>query len=215
MANSYISCFIKSLSIEEQKIVKAHLNKTMDGVESKIIQLLIALTKDPEKSITDAELARMLDINLVALRVLKSRLFKKTKEALLLDEYIENVTIFNERERIVFSLKKKILFIKLLSRKLNQNKVQTLILLIEEAIQEAKQNEVYDVLAETLIIKKQIMGMRMGIYEYETINKQIAIYNHCYRCVQNANDAYYKLILNQEFINSLTQHEITKHTRIQ
>ncbi|HSH67904.1 MAG TPA: hypothetical protein VLB84_19340, partial [Bacteroidia bacterium] len=85
MANSYISCFIKSLSIEEQKIVKAHLNKTMDGVESKIIQLLIALTKDPEKSITDAELARMLDINLVALRVLKSRLFKKTKEALLLD----------------------------------------------------------------------------------------------------------------------------------
>jgi hypothetical protein len=152
-----------------------------------------------------------LESNAGALRVLKSRLFDKVKDALLSDNHFENDLVFNYREQVVFTLKKKVLLIKSLYRTLNQGRIETINFLIVETIKLAEENEVYDVLVEALVIQKQLKGMRAGISEFENINNKIIFYDHCLKCVQNANDAYFRLILNQGFINSLKKIELKQH----
>jgi hypothetical protein len=214
MATSYITDFIQSLSSEEIKIVKEYVYRSNSRQvlgENKLEKLFDTLVSNPEKKYTDKELSGILESNAGAVRVLKSRLFDKAKEALVFDHHFENPLVFNHRERIILTLKKKILLAKSLYRTLNQRRVETLNVLLTETINVSKENEVFDVLIEALIVQKQLKGMRAGISEFERINEKIIFYEHCFKCVQNANDAYYRLILNLEFINSLSSKELDQH----
>jgi tetratricopeptide (TPR) repeat protein len=214
MATSYITDFIQSLSSEEIKIVKEYVYKSNSRPilgENKIEKLFDTLIGNPEKKYTDKELSNILESNAGALRVLKSRLFEKIEEALVLNKHFENPLVFNHREQMVFTLKKKVLLIKSLFRTLNQGRIEAINFLIAETIKLAEENEVYDVLIETLIIQKHVVGMRTGFPEFERIHNKIISFENCLRAIQNANDAYYKLILNQEFVNSLTRAEFKQH----
>jgi hypothetical protein len=216
MATSYITDFIQSLSSEEIKIVREYVYRSNTRPilgENKIEKLFNTLVADPEKKYTDRELSGILESDGGALRILKSRLFDKVKEALLSDNHFENDLVFNYREKIVFSLKKKILLAKCLYRTLNQGRIATIRTLLAETIKIAQENEVYDVLVEALIIQKQLEGIRAGILEFENTHSKIVFYDHCLKCVRDANDAYYRLILNQEFINSLTKNKFATHIR--
>jgi hypothetical protein len=205
------------LSTEEIKIVREYVyrsnNRPILG-ENKIEKLFDILVKDPEKKFTDKELSDILESNAGALRVLKSRLFEKAKEAMIFDKHFENPLVFNDREQIVFTLKKQILFIKSLFRTLNQGRAETINVLLAETIKIAKKYEVYDVLIESLIQQKHIKGVRVGFEEFVRINNQVKFYENCFKCIQDACDAFYTLIPNQNLANSLTKKELENHIKI-
>ncbi|HSH65830.1 MAG TPA: hypothetical protein VLB84_08535 [Bacteroidia bacterium] len=203
MANSHIIEFIQSLNSEEIKIVKKHLSS-----ETKIKKLLNTLSNHPDKSFSDKELSVLLKSNSNSIRVLKSRLFNQAKKILLLDEHFENNLLFNERERIVFVLKKELLLAKSLFRILNQKKIETVKIILNKVIKQGKEYQLFDLLVEALILQKQIKGPREGLELYNTISKEIEFFSDCYKAVNNACDAYYTLILNTDFKNLFTKKQL-------
>jgi tetratricopeptide (TPR) repeat protein len=216
MAALYITDFIQSLSSEEVKIVREYVYKSNEKVssnENKIGKLLDILVKDPDKQYTDIELSSILASNSSTLRVLKSRLFDKAKEALVSDKHFENTGIFNHRERTVFILKKRVLLIKSLYRTQSQRRIQNTVALIFETIKIARENQIYDVLIEMLIFQKHITGIRKGYQEYEKISTEIEFYNYCFKSVQYAFDCYYKLILNNNTSAPFTDNELKEHVQ--
>lgn len=217
MAAVHIVKFIQSLNEKEIQVIDDHiqsiylLSGSNSTEESKQLKLFRFVSGNKNRTLTDAELIKHVSTsNLASLKYLLS---EKIYDALLLNKHIQNKSIFSPREQIVFTLKKKILLIKSLSRTLNQGRIETVNFLLSETIKTSKENEVFDVLTETLIIQKHLIGLRAGISEYEKINKQIIFYDKCYKCVQNANDAFYTLILNQEFINSLSKKSLEQHIK--
>ncbi|HET6224797.1 MAG TPA: hypothetical protein VFF27_00865 [Bacteroidia bacterium] len=216
MAAVHIVKFIQSLNDKEAQIIDDHiqsiylLSGSNDG-ESKQIKLFRYIIQNKNRELTDPELSKHVGTSNIA--SLKYLLSEKIYDALLLNKHIENKAVFNPREQIVFSLKKKILLIKTLFRTMNQGRTDTINFLLSETIKIATENEVYDVLIESLIVQKHQKSIRLGSAEFESINNKIIFYDHCYKCVQNANDAYYRLILNQDFIKSLTNKELEKHLK--
>jgi hypothetical protein len=205
--NLHIVKFIQSLNAIEIQIIDDYLQSiyllsNSKKKESKQLMLFRYISSNKEKLITDNELIKNTGIKDIYSQ--KYSLSIKIYDALLLSKHLENKEIFNDREQIVFSLKKKILLIKSLRRSSNQGRMDTLNLLLTETIRLAKENQVYDVLVEALIQKKQINGIRLGPRIFENTNKEIFYYELCFKCVQNANDVYYRLILNKDFINSFS-----------
>ncbi|HSH67903.1 MAG TPA: hypothetical protein VLB84_19335 [Bacteroidia bacterium] len=216
MAAIHIVKFIQSLNEKEIKVIDDHIQSIYllsgsNSGESKQLKLFRFITLNNKRELTDSELSKHVSTqNLASLKYLLS---EKIYDALLLNKHIGNNAVFNPREQIVFSLKKKTLLIKSLYRTLNQGRIETLNFLISETIKLAKENEVFDVLVEILILQKQLKGIRLGIKEFENLSTQIIFYDDCFKSVQKSSDAYYRLILNQEFINSLTRKELEQHIR--
>jgi tetratricopeptide (TPR) repeat protein len=218
MAAIHIVKFIQSLNEKEIQVIDDYiqsiflLSGSTTGEESKQLKLFRFITTNKDRQLQDTELAKHISTN--NLSSLKYLLSEKIYDALLLSKHIENDAIFNHREQMVFSLKKKIILIKSLYRVLNQGRTETINFLLSETIKLAKENEIYDVLIESLILQKYHKAMRLGMSEFENINNQITFYEYCFKAVQNANDAYYRLILNREFIKSLTEKELEKHLKL-
>lgn len=216
MAAIHIVKFIQSLNEKEVQVIDDHIQSIYllsgsNAGESKQLKLFRFITQNKDRELTDSEVSKHVDTpNLASLKYLLS---EKIYDALLLNKHLQNEAIFSPREQVVFSLKKKTLLIKSLYRTLNQGRIETVNFLVGETIKLAKENEVFDVLAEILIVQKQLKGMRAGISEFESVNNEIIFYEQCFKSVQNANDAYYRLILNQEFIKSLTQKELDQHIK--
>lgn len=216
MAAVHIVKFIQSLNEKEIQVIDDHIHSIYllsgsNAGESKQLKLFRFITQNKDRELTDAELSK--HVSTANLASLKYLLSEKIYDALLLNKHLENDAVFSPREQIVFSLKKKTLLIKSLYRTLNQGRIETVNFMITETIKLAKENEVFDVLVEILILQKQLKGMRAGVSEFENIINEIVFYENCFKCVQNANDAYYRLILNQGFINSLTKKELDQHIR--
>lgn len=217
MAAVHIVKFIQSLNAKEIQVIDDHIQSIYllsgsNAEESKQLKLFRFITLNNEREISDAELTK--HVSTSNLSSLKYLLTEKIYDALLLNKHIENKTVFNPREQIVFGLKKKILLIKCLHRTLNQGRIETVIFLLAETIKISKENEVYDVLIESLILQKQLRGIRSGVSEYELINKEILFYESCFKAIQTAQDAFYRLTLNKEFVNSLSNKDLEKHLRI-
>lgn len=216
MAAIHIVKFIQSLNEKEVQVIDDYIQSIYllsgsNTEESKQIKLFRYITSNKDKLLTDSELSKhVLTANLASLKYLLS---EKIYDALLLSKHIENKAVFNQREQIVFGLKKKILLIKALFRTLNQGRIETVNFLVMETIKVSKEDQVYDILIEALILQKHIKGVRLGFEEFKKINTEIAFYENCFRCVQEACDAYYRLILNHEFINSLTKKELDDHLK--
>lgn len=214
MAAIHIVKFIQSLNEKEIQVIDDHIQSIylLSGSnlgESKQLKLFRFITQNKNRELSDSELSKYVATpNLASLKYLLS---EKIYDALLLNKHIQDKDIFNYREQIVFSLKKKILLIKSLYRVLNQGRTETINFLLAETIKLAKENEVFDVLVEALILQKSYKGIRIGISEYENINSQIIFYDHCFKCIHNAQDAYYRLVLNSEFIKSLSEKDMEKH----
>jgi tetratricopeptide (TPR) repeat protein len=217
MAAIHIVKFIQSLNEREIQVIEDHIKSIylLSGSnvnESKQLKLFQFIAANNKKALTDPELSKhVATTNLASLKYLLS---EKIYDALLLNKYIEDKTVFNYREQTVLTLKKKILLIKALSRTLNQGRTETVNFLLAETIKLAKENEIYDVLIEALILQKYLKGLRIGITEFENINTEITFYEYCLKSVQNANDAFFRLIINKELIKSLTEKDLEKHLRM-
>ena len=119
MAASHITEFIQSLSSEEIKVVKEYISRSNNRLvlgENKIEKLFDVIIREPNREFNYKDLTKILKTSEATLRVLKSRLFEKIEEALVMKNHLKNKLIFNHRERLVFVLKKKILLIKSLNR---------------------------------------------------------------------------------------------------
>lgn len=165
---------------EELKLTKRYISS-----ENKIKRLLTILTDEPDRKFSDHELAKLLGNSNQSFRVLKSRLFDKIKEILLLDEHFDETNSLSERERIGFKSSKQIILVKSIMKKLNPKRFESCKLLLAEVIKNAKKYEIFDLLVESLILEKQIKALRQGINEYNKINKQILFYENCYKSVKS------------------------------
>lgn len=216
MAAIHIVKFIQSLNEKEIQVIDDHIQSiyllSKSNIdESKQLKLFRFIANNKDKQISDNELAKhVATTNLPSLKYLLS---EKIYDALLLSKHIENKAIFNENQQTLFLLKKRILLIKALYRTLTQGRIETINFLLIETIKVAKENEVFDVLVEALTFHKYVKGIRIGISEFEKINEEITFYEYCLKCVRNANDFFYRLVLNNAFINSLTEKELEQHLR--
>jgi hypothetical protein len=212
MAKHYVITFIQSLSPKEVRVVEDHISSVSalsgSSDESKQLKLfkLIAESKDP--IIDEKEILKKVGTS--NLSSLLYHLSDKIQDALLLTKHLQNSDIFDEREQIVFDLKKKILLIKVLYRTLNQGKTETIDTLLQETIRIAKEYEVMDVLIESLLTQKYFKGIRVGPSEFEKIDKEIDFYTKGMRSLQKANDYYFRFVLNSSFVKSLSVIEADK-----
>lgn len=216
MAAIHIVKFIQSLNEKEIQVIDDHVQSIylLSGSnieESKQLKLFRYIASNKDKPLADTELAK--EVGTTNLASLKYLLTEKIYDALLLSKHIENKTIFNESQQIYFTLKKKIILVKTLYRTLTQGRIETINFLLAEVIKIAKENEIYDILVEALTFHKYIKGIRIGVSEFEKINEEITFYDFCLQCIRDANDAYYRLILNQDFISSLSKKELDQHIR--
>jgi tetratricopeptide (TPR) repeat protein len=211
MATSYQTGFIQSLNPNEIRVIEEHLQKSTTvgnpSEENKDLKLFKALASNPDKTFLEEDLSSIMGSTDGALRVLKSRMFDKVLEALTHDNHILNIDQFNEFDSIIFSLKKKLLIFKIVYRSLNQRKVAMAFELLNEIIEVSKEYEVYEVCIEALTLKKYFRGIRLGVAEFEKFNKEIDYYETCHKAMYKATDNYYRLILNTNFIKSLTEKE--------
>lgn len=214
MANLHLINFIQGLSALEIRLVEDHLNKTQalfdnhkDGLmEIRLFKYIVANKKE---NITD----EMIFAETGAKRIsdLKNNLFSKVLESLTLDKYITNTSLFNENESIYFVLKKKLLACRISIRSISEGKTETIDELLNDVIAKARDFEMYEILVEALHVKKYFRGIRSGLQEFEKINTELQFYEYCHKASVNANDSYYRLILNNEFIKTLSSSEADKH----
>jgi hypothetical protein len=213
MANSHIITFIQNLSEAETKIAEDYLQKSKalfsESAESKELQFFKYLVLNRSRPISDEEIVKAIPIK--DLSHLKINVYNKVLESLTLDKHIFNASIFNEYDSVIFSLKKKILTFKINLRCINQGKTEGLKELLNDIIKEALEYEVYDVLIEALTAKKYFISIRIGINEFNKINEEIDFYSVCVKALYYANDCYYKIILSNDLIKSLSEKEVDKH----
>jgi len=216
MANLHIISFIKGLSSAETRLVEDYLNKTQslfesdnhEGMEVKLFKYLIAHKED---NISDEEIAKETGSKRVT--DLKNNLFSKVLEALSQDKYITNPDHFDLNDNVNFTLRKKLFLCKIFLRTTNPNKTETIKELLNEITEKAAQFELYDILAESLNTKKYFIGIRTGLKEFNQINEEVKFAYYCYQALIDANDSYYKLILNEEFVKTLSKSEVDKHLK--
>lgn len=212
MANSHIFSFVQGLSSIEIRLVEEYLNKSQalfEKNELMEVTLFKFILKYKTEKITDEMIIKETGTKRVA--DLKNNLFNKVLEALTLDKYITNVEVFNQNDIVNFTLRKKLLICKISLRSSNPGKTETIIDLLNEIITKSKESELYEILIDALTTKKYFIGIRKGLKDFDLVNTDIEFYEHCYRSVLNAADNYYRLILNNEFIKTLSKSDANKH----
>lgn len=210
MANSHIISLIQGLSSLEIRLIEEHLNKTQalfekDNYMAMEIKLFKYIVANKQEIITDDIIISQTGTKRTT--DLKNNLFSKVLEALTQDKYITNTELFNQIDIANFTLRKKLLISKISIRTSNSNKTETIHVLLNEIIEEAKKYELYDILVDALNTKKYFIGFRRGMAEFDKLNAEIKLASDCYWALINANDLYFKLILNNEFIKALTKSE--------
>jgi tetratricopeptide (TPR) repeat protein len=193
-------------------VIEGHLQRTNIIVDdNKDLKLFRAFSSNPEKSFTEIELLAITGSTGTALRVLKSRLFDKIKEALTHDTNILNEDLFNEIDRTIFKLTKDFLFFRISIRSHTEKKTEALAVLLDQIIATAKTFELYDILTETLAAKKYVTGIRSNVDEFNRINGEIIFYADCLKALRYAGDCYYRIIINNELTKSLSEKEMNAH----
>jgi hypothetical protein len=200
---------IKHLSKQEQLIVSEYLkkfkpiglNKNSDYKEESLFEILIA-----EKNISDSELSKRLGVKRIDM--LKTNLFSKITEALIQDKFITNSDIFSKNDQNTYKLKKQILAIRILYRNLTRDKTNSILKLLEELIKNSIKHEAYEITVEALQLKKYTIGIRLGMSEFEKINRDVEHYKFAQIAVYSATDDYSKFILHNEFQKKYSEKEI-------
>jgi tetratricopeptide (TPR) repeat protein len=217
MANLHIIPFIQSLTEAETRIAEDHLQKSQPlfsddpGKESKEYILFKYVISNRQHEISDQDILRHIDIR--DLTHLKVHLYNKILESLIFDRYITNSLVFNEYDTAVLLLKKKLLEFKINLRSINHGKTDALKELLNTIINDAIEYEAYDTLIEALIAKKYFISIRQGQVEFDRINADIEFYSYCMNAVFYATDCYYKIIISNDLIKSLSGKELDKHIR--
>ncbi|MFL5754045.1 MAG: hypothetical protein ACJ76F_11605 [Bacteroidia bacterium] len=144
------------------------------------------------------------------LKKLKSRLFYRILDTFTSDAFLLKEGVFDLVDKQSVRIRKKLLQFRVLYRKKNGTDKSVLFHILSEIIKEAKEYELYDVVAEALSLKKYLNVLRKGGEELKEMNSQIRQYQDAYNAVMRAGDAYFDLVSNQDIIKNYTAEEVDK-----
>jgi tetratricopeptide (TPR) repeat protein len=212
MANPHIISFIQGLSAIESRLVEESLSKSQSLFEKNEVMevtLFKYIIQNKKIIVSDEMIIEITGTKRVS--DLKNNLFNKVLEALTFDKYITNHSLFNENDIVYFTLKKKLFVCRVSLRALNQDKTEAISELLDEIINKAKEFQIYEILVEALNAKKYFKSIRSGLQDFEKISEELSFYEYCHHALLNANDSYYKLILNNGFVKTLSKVEVNKH----
>ena len=145
--------------------------------------------------------------NTAALNKIKSRIFEKSLDGLMMDEqYIAGH--FSDTDRMYIKLQKQLLQCKLLRRNKGLSKKNVIQHLYNQIINDSKKLEFYILLQEALFLKKyDLAQQKNGIHALEKINIDIAFFDSCEKAVTNAMDHYFRIVMNGDFLQAYSQKE--------
>lgn len=186
MPTPYIKTLLYNLNDSEKKSVDYHFS-TKDTSEDALLRKYILAIKNG---------ANEENVN----RMLKSRAFEQITDILVSDYHLHNKGNFPFHDQTILRLKKKLLLARVLSKSLNQNKVNSFKTFLNITISEAIKNEVYEVAIEGLSLKKYIFAIRSGPREFKKVGKQIAFYEKCQKRIFHAGDCFYNIIINNNLL---------------
>lgn len=200
MANHFIDNFLKNLNASESAVITRYLkNNISNAEESKTLEVF--------RQLCSGETIRY--ENKTALNKIKSRIFEKSLDAIILDdEHTKNSLC--DFDRIQFRLKRQIIHYKQLEKTITDDNIEAIKHLMNEVITESKKYEMYPILIETLIFKKYFNGIRTTRDELEAANKEIALYEFCYQAMYRAIDNYFRIIFETSTSRTLKSNELTK-----
>ncbi|MGZ6540143.1 MAG: hypothetical protein ACXVEB_17340, partial [Bacteroidia bacterium] len=136
MAHPYIEGILTNLNNEEKQSILSYYQLYTISEENRSVFYLKDLFEN-NKTYTGSK---------AATDTMRSRIFDKSIDALILDKHISNKNLYNEHDQLVFKLKKRLLHFRVLLKSLNQGRVNSLKSILNAIIKDAKDNEVYDVL---------------------------------------------------------------------
>lgn len=201
MANHFIDNFLKNLNTSETAAVTRYLkNNISNAEESKTFEVFRKLTSGEEIRYE----------NKTALNKLKSRIFEKSLDALMMDEQYLSAT-FCEFDYKLLELKKKLVKVRILQLSVTQSKTDLIYHLVNEIIEEAKKYEIYTIINEALLIKKHMIAGRSNATEIQQVDNEIAFYKSCEIAAYEVVDCYNILIRNEGLNSQLTEKEIINH----
>lgn len=204
MAKQFIDHFIKNLHPEEAKSVSRYIkNNITNGEESKTLEVFEAMRSGKAISYK----------NTAALNKIKSRIFEKSLDGLMVDEqYIDQT--FSGTDRTLIKLRKLLLQCKILHRPGAVGKTYTVRQLCEQIIQEAKRDELYDLVIEALRLKKyRLIQQTKDFSELEKINEEISFYDYCSKALFQAADDYHYIVINEVFMQLHSKKQINLYIK--
>lgn len=190
MPTPYIDTLLNNLNDTEKKSIDYHFsikNSPDDVLLTKYIQAI--------KNVSSAK-NKDLNVN----RMLKSRALDQITDILISDYHIHNKGNFSPQDQTLLRLKKKLLFARIISKSLNQNKFGPFKTFLNILINDAEKNEVYEILIEALLLKKYFFALKEGANEFKKIEKKISHYEWCQKRSFFANDCYFKIIINNNLL---------------
>lgn len=186
MPYNYIDSLLNSLNEAEKKSINHSLfsQKPPEVVlKRKFISQIIGLSSEK------------IPVN----RMLKSRAFDDVLDVLI-SNYHLNKKNFSAHDQTLFKLKKKILFARVLSKNIDQNRTRPFKTFLNIIITEAEKNEVYEVLIEALLIKKYFFALKENHKNFEKISQKINHFELCQKRIYFSSDCYYNIVINSNFL---------------
>lgn len=190
MPSPYIEELLSNLNSSEKKSIHYHYsikNASEDLLAKKYIEATTNGINSSNKPI---------NVNYT----LKSRALESIVEILISNYHIQNKENFSSHDQVILRLKKKMLFLRVLSKSLNQPKTPPFKTILNSTISEAKKNEVYEVLIEASLLKKYTFALKVGAVELKKMEKAIAHYELCQKRIYNASDCFYKIVINSNLL---------------
>lgn len=190
MPAQYIEDVFASLNLIEKKSIDYHFTKQKIS-EDLLLRRYIENFTNPKPLKLEFEGRN---------RMLRSRAFDQLTDILISDYHINSKGNFGPHDQILLRLKKKILFARVTSKNLDQTKLASFKTFLNSIISEAKKNEVYEVLVEALLLKKYFFALKQSAREFDKIDKLILFYEAAQKKVYQANDCYFKIIMNTHLV---------------
>jgi hypothetical protein len=211
-----INSLLKSLNCVETDVLKSHIKShsgTWVDTDTKILKLIELVLTDEDPTGKDAYYSKKLYGKSKDDRFekLKSRLKNKIMESLLMDVNIERKDVWDDATVWRTKVKKKLASLHLLIDKGHTTTISQK--LFTEITSTAKQYEVYPELIECLYLYKYTKAFRVGENEYNTIGKEIEIYEQAYCAVNKAKDCYNKLLMKTAYSGNPQEKEIEEFLR--
>lgn len=150
MPSPFIDDLLNNLNDSEKKTINSHFS-IQGSSEDLLIKRYIQEVIQPKSSSKDH-----LSVN----RMLKSRAFDQVTDILTSNYHIHSKGTFASHDQTLLRLKKKILFARVISKSLTQNKFGPFKTILNTLITEAEKNEIYEVLIEALQLKKYYFALK-------------------------------------------------------
>mgnify|MGYP003332226721 FL=1 len=206
--------FIKSLNSDEKSLISKHLSCSSKSVsdDGGILKLLWNyIINNLSVTLTDEVVSKAIGStsNNRSFEKSKSRLFIRILDVFTSEAFINKETLLDESSRSLIAIRKKLLQVRILRFKTNKISSEVELHLLNEIIEKSKELEQYEATVEALVMKKYLVGNRLGYSAFLEVQQEINFYSECNRSLRLANDFYYIFNTNKGLISRYSENELT------